>query len=100
MEALDFKPLGTQVIIKLKPVEDRTESGIIIPDSIKDAPLTGTIVAVGPGKKGFPMEISVGDVVLFGQYSGNEIEIDGEKYIRQLEANVLGIIGKDEKLCK
>jgi len=96
MEAINFKPIGTQVIIKLKPVENMTESGIIIPDSIKDAPLTGTIVAVGPGTKNHPMETNVGDIVMFGQYSGFDVEIEGEKYIKQIEQNVLGILGREE----
>ena len=89
---MTFKPLRSQVIIELIPVEQTTKSGIIIPDTIKDAPLTGIIMAVGNGTKSKPMELKVGDKVLFGQYSGNDITIDGIKYIRQIQDNVLGII--------
>ena len=91
----NFKPLRTQVVIKLIPPVDTTESGIFIPSSMQDAPITGVIMAVGPGTKKFKMETKPGDVVLFGQRSGNTIEIDGEEYIRQLEANVLGIISRE-----
>ena len=96
MEKIQFKPLRNQVVLELEPVATTTESGIIIPDSIKDAPLTGTVVAVGPGKKGTPGELKVGHRVLFGQYSGRDIEIEGSKYILQIEDNVLGILNYDD----
>lgn len=93
---MEFKPLRNQIIIELEPVAQTTESGIIIPDSIKDAPLTGTIMAVGPGTKTKPMELKVGDRVLFGQYSGRDIEIEGSKYILQIQDNVLGVFENEE----
>jgi len=98
MKKITFRPLRAEVLIKLHDVEQTTKSGIILPDSIKDKPLTGTVIAVGPGTSKMDMEVAPGDVILFNQYSGNEVEIDGEKYIRQLQANILGILidTKDE----
>ena len=96
METVNFRPLRAEVLIKLHDVAQTTESGIFLPDSEKDRPLTGTVMATGPGTTRIPMEVKVGDVVLFGQYSGNEVEIDGEKYIRQLQANILGILIQSE----
>jgi chaperonin GroES len=93
---MEFKPLRNQVILELEPVAQTTESGIIIPDSMKDAPLTGTVIAIGPGKKNKPMEVKVGDKVLFGQYSGRDIEIEGSKYILQIQDNILGILNYEQ----
>jgi chaperonin GroES len=86
-----FKPLGDRVLIEPAPAEMKTASGIIIPDSAKEKPLKGKIVAMGNGKKDEPMTVKVGDEVLFGQYSGTEIKIDGSTFLIMREADVYGI---------
>ena len=72
-----FKPLADRVLVEPAPAEQTTASGIIIPDSAKEKPLQGKIIAVGGGKKDEPMTVKVGDEVLYGQYSGTEIKLDG-----------------------
>ena len=74
---VNFKPLADRVLIEPAPAEQTTASGIIIPDSAKEKPLRGKVVAAGSGKKDEPMTVKVGDDVLYGQYSGTEIKIDG-----------------------
>ena len=86
-----FKPLADRVLIEPSPAEQTTASGIIIPDSAKEKPLKGKIVAMGNGKKDEPMTVKVGDEVLFGQYSGTEIKIDGSTFLIMREADVYGI---------
>lgn len=89
--SITFKPLADRVLIEPSPVEMKTASGIIIPDSAKEKPLEGNIVAVGNGKVDEPMTLKVGDKVLYGQYSGTEIRIDGVAYLIMREADVYGI---------
>lgn len=84
---INFKPIGDKVLIDTAPIKDKTENGILIPDTAKDKPLEGTIVACGTVEK-----LSVGDEVLFGQYSGSEITLSGKKYLIMREADVYGII--------
>ncbi len=86
-----FKPLADRVLIKPAPAEQTTASGIIIPDSAKEKPLKGTIIAAGNGKADEPMTVQVGDEVLYGQYSGTEIKLDGETYLIMREADIYGI---------
>ena len=86
-----FKPLADRVLIQPAPVEMKTASGIIIPDSAKEKPLMGEIIAVGKGKVEEPMTVKVGDKVLYGQYSGTEIKLEGETYLIMRESDVYGI---------
>ncbi|HLP55635.1 MAG TPA: co-chaperone GroES [Fluviicola sp.] len=88
-----FKPLADRVLIEPAPAEQVTASGIIIPDTAKEKPLRGKIVAAGNGKKDEPMTVKVGDTVMYGQYSGTEIKLDGATYIIMKESDVYGIIG-------
>jgi chaperonin GroES len=87
-----FKPLADRVLVEPAPAEQTTASGIIIPDSAKEKPLQGKIIAVGGGKKDEPMTVKVGDEVLYGQYSGTEIKLDGNTYLIMREADVYGIL--------
>ncbi|MBP6460280.1 MAG: co-chaperone GroES [Crocinitomicaceae bacterium] len=90
--SISFKPLADRVLIEPSPAEEKTISGIIIPDSAKEKPLHGTVVAVGPGKKDEPTTVKTGNKVMYGQYSGTEIKIDGKNYLIMKEADVYGII--------
>ncbi len=89
--SITFKPLADRVLIEALPVETKTASGIIIPDSAKEKPLEGNIVAVGNGKTDEPITVKVGDKVLYGQYSGTEIRIEGKVYLIMREADIYGI---------
>lgn len=89
--AISFKPLADRVLIEPVAAEQKTASGIIIPDSAKEKPLNGKVVAVGTGKPEEPMTVKVGDEVLYGQYSGTEIKLDGTAYLIMREADVYGI---------
>ena len=89
--SVKFKPLADRVLIEAAPAEQKTASGIIIPDTAKEKPLNVTIVAVGTGKKDEPMTVKVGDAVLYGQYSGTEIKIDGKSYLIMKESDIYGI---------
>ena len=88
---LVLKPLADRVLIEPIPAEERTASGIIIPDAAKEKPLKGTVVAVGNGKKDEPMTVKEGDTVLFGQYSGTEVKIESKTYLIMKEADIYGI---------
>ncbi len=87
-----FKPLADRVLIETVAAEEKTASGIFIPDTAKEKPLKGTVVAVGNGKKDEPMTVKVGDTVIYGQYSGTEIKLDGQKYLIMKEADIYGIV--------
>ena len=89
--SVKFKPLADRVLIQAAPAEVKTASGIIIPDSAKEKPLKGTIVAAGKGKVDEPMTLKVGDEVLYGQYSGTEINLEGKTYLIMREADIYGI---------
>jgi chaperonin GroES len=88
----NFKPLADRVLIEPAPAEEKTASGIIIPDTAKEKPLEGTIIAAGPGKVDEPMTVKSGDKVIYGQYSGTEIKLDGKKYLIMRESDVYGIV--------
>lgn len=90
--SISFKPLADRVLIEPAPAEEKTISGIIIPDSAKEKPLKGTIVAVGTGKKDEPLTVKTGNVVMYGQYSGTEIKIDGKSFLIMKEADIYGVI--------
>ena len=91
-----IKPLSDRVLVKPEPAEDKTSSGIIIPDSAKEKPQKGTVVAVGPGKveNGNKIDMSVkdGDKVLYGKYAGTEITLDDEDYLIMRESDILGVV--------
>lgn len=91
--SISFKPLADRVLVETAPAEEKTASGIFIPDTAKEKPLTGTIVAIGSGKKEEPMTVQVGNTVLYGQYSGTEISLEGKKYLIMKESDIYGIIG-------
>jgi Co-chaperonin GroES (HSP10) len=96
---MKIRPLQDRVIVKRVEEEEKTKGGIIIPDTAKEKPQEGQIIAVGPGKvaddgKKIPMEVKVGDRVLFGKYSGSEIKMDGEEHLIMREDDILGIIEK------
>ena len=94
---MKIKPLADRVVIKPSEAEERTKGGIILPDTAKEKPVIGEIVAVGPGKvtedgKKVPMEVKVGDKVLYGKYSGTEVTIEGDQYLIMREADVFAIV--------
>ena len=89
--SLKFKPLADRVLIEPVAVEQKTASGIIIPETAKEKPLKGKIMAAGEGKVDEPMTVKVGDEVLYGQYSGTEIKLDGTTYLIMREADIYGI---------
>ncbi|MBN2481523.1 MAG: co-chaperone GroES [Bacteroidales bacterium] len=92
MSELKIKPLADRVIIKPQEAQEKTASGIIIPDSAKEKPQKGIVVAAGPGTKDDKMEVKVGDVVLYGKYSGTEITIDGKDYLIMKQSDILAIV--------
>lgn len=97
MADFKIKPLADRVIVKPKEAEETTKGGIILPDTAKEKPVEGTIVAVGPGKvtddgKTVAMSLKVGDVVLYGKYSGTEVKIDGDEYLIMRESDIYGIV--------
>jgi chaperonin GroES len=90
--AVNIKPLADRVLIERAAAEEKTASGIIIPDTAKEKPQRGTVVAVGPGKKDEPTTVSVGDSVLYGKYAGTEINIEGSDYLIMRESDLLAIV--------
>ncbi|MDD2233582.1 MAG: co-chaperone GroES [Desulfitobacteriaceae bacterium] len=94
---MNIKPLADRVIIKAIPTEEKTKSGIIMPDTAKEKPQEGEVVAVGPGKvdKGerIAMDVKVGDRVIYSKYAGTEIKLDGVEYLILKEMDILAIIG-------
>ncbi len=89
---LNIKPLADRVLVEPAAAEEKTAGGIIIPDTAKEKPQKGVIVAVGPGKKDEPMSVKVGDTVLYGKYSGTEISIDNNNYLMMKESDIYAII--------
>ncbi|GIV29171.1 MAG: 10 kDa chaperonin [Bacteroidia bacterium] len=92
MSKINVKPLADRVIVEPAPAEEKTAAGIIIPDTAKEKPMKGKIVAVGTGKKDEPMTVKVGDNVLYGKYAGTEIQIDGKDYLIMRESDIYAII--------
>jgi chaperonin GroES len=92
MSNLNIKPLADRVIVEPAAAEQKTSGGIIIPDTAKEKPQRGTIVAVGNGKKDEPMTVKVGDNVLYGKYAGTEITIDGKEYLIMKESDIYAIV--------
>ena len=89
---MNVKPLADRVLIKPAQAEEKTVSGIIIPDSAKEKPQRGLVLAAGPGKKDEPMSVKKGDTVLYGKYSGTEIQVDGEDLLIMKESDIFAII--------
>jgi chaperonin GroES len=89
---LSIKPLADRVIVKPAAAEEKTAGGIIIPDTAKEKPQKGTVVAAGPGKKDEPVTVKVGDTVLYGKYSGTEISFEGDDYLIMRESDILAIV--------
>ncbi|MBW6490040.1 MAG: co-chaperone GroES [Lentimicrobium sp.] len=92
MTQVNVKPLADRVLIQPSAAEQKTAGGIIIPDTAKEKPQRGSVVAVGPGKKDEPMTVKIGDLVLYGKYSGTEITIDGNDYLIMRESDIVAII--------
>jgi chaperonin GroES len=89
---LNITPLHDRVIVKPAPAEEKTAGGIIIPDTAKEKPQRGSVVAAGPGKKDEPMSVKAGDTVLYGKYAGTEITIEGQDYLIMRESDILAIV--------
>jgi chaperonin GroES len=87
-----MKPLADRVLIEPKEAETKTASGIFIPDTAKEKPQQGKVLAAGPGKKDEPMEVKVGDMVLYGKYSGTEVTVDDKKYLIVKQSDILAIL--------
>ena len=92
MSNVKVTPLHDRVIVEAAPAEEKTHSGIIIPDTAKEKPQRGTIIAVGGGKKDEPMTVKVGDNVLYGKYSGTEVQIEGKDYLIMRESDIFAVI--------
>lgn len=87
-----IKPLADRVVIEPKEAEVKTASGIFIPDTAKEKPQQGTVVATGPGKTDEPMEVKAGDQVLYGKYAGTEVTVDDKKYLIVKQSDILAIL--------
>jgi len=90
--ALSIKPIADRVVIEPAPAEEKTASGIYIPDTAKEKPQSGTVVAVGTGKVDEPLTVKVGDTVLYGKYSGTELTYEGKEYLIMREADIYAVI--------
>ena len=87
-----FTPIEDRILVEPNSAEEITPGGIIIPTEAKERPLKGVVVASGPGKKDEPMQVKVGDIIVYGEYSGVEIEVDGKKYLIMKESDIHGIV--------
>ena len=97
---MQFRPLGDRVLVRRVAEEEKTRGGIIIPDTAKEKPQEGEIIAVGPGArdedgKTVPLDVKPGDRVLFGKWSGTEVKIDGEDLLIMKESDILGVVERD-----
>lgn len=90
--SVNVKPLADRVLVEAAEAETKTAGGIIIPDTAKEKPMRGKIIAAGPGKKDEPTTVKVGDTVLYGKYAGTEITIDGKEYLIMKESDIYAII--------
>lgn len=90
---MNIKPLADRVLVKPVAAEEKTALGIIIPDTAKEKPLKGEVLAIGNGTKDEEMVVKVGDTVLYGKYAGTELELDGEKYLIMRQSDILAVIG-------
>lgn len=92
MSGINFKPNEDRVLVEPAAAEEKTAGGIIIPDTAKEKPQKGTVIAVGPGKKDEPVQVNAGDTIFYGKYSGTEIQIDGKEYLIMRASDILGSI--------
>ncbi|MGN6645212.1 MAG: co-chaperone GroES [Cytophaga sp.] len=92
MSNVNIKPLADRVLVEPAVAEAKTASGIIIPDTAKEKPQKGIVVAVGTGKKDEPMTVKIGDSVLYGKYSGTEISVDGKDYLIMKESDIYAVL--------
>lgn len=92
MSEMKIKPLADRVLVEPMEAEEKTASGIYIPDTAKEKPQKGTVVALGPGTKDVTMEVKKGDVVLYGKYAGTEINIDGKDFLMMKQSDILAIV--------
>ena len=92
MAKVNIKPLADRVLVEPAAAEEKTAGGIIIPDTAKEKPMKGTVVAVGEGKKDEPITVKVGDTVLYGKYAGTELTVDGVDYLIMRESDIYAII--------
>jgi len=92
MTKINFKPLADRVLVEPSAAEEKTSSGIIIPDTAKEKPQKGKIISVGNGTKDEKLTVKVGDTVLYGKYSGTEINIEGTDYLIMKESDIFGIV--------
>ena len=90
---MNIKPLADRVLVVPAPAEEKTIGGIIIPDTAKEKPLKGEVVAVGSGTKDEEMVVKVGDTVLYGKYAGTELELEGNKYLIMRQSDILAVLG-------
>ena len=90
--ALNIKPIADRVVVEAAPAEEKTASGIYIPDTAKEKPQSGTVVAVGNGKVDEPMSVKVGDQVIYGKYSGTEITYEGKEYLIMKESDIYAVL--------
>jgi chaperonin GroES len=93
MANINIKPLADRVLVEPAAAEEKTAGGIIIPDTAKEKPMKGTIIAVGDGTKEQPMTVKSGDKVLYGKYAGTEISVDGNDYLIMRESDIYAVIG-------
>ncbi len=89
---VNITPLHDRVIVKPAAAEEKTAGGIIIPDTAKEKPQRGTVMAAGPGKKDEPMTVKAGDSILYGKYAGTEVSFEGEDYLIMRESDILAVI--------
>ena len=90
--SLNIKPIADRVVVEAAPAEEKTASGIYIPDNAKEKPQSGTVVAVGNGKPDEPLTVKVGDQVLYGKYSGTEITYEGKEYLIMRESDIYAVL--------
>ena len=90
--SVKVKPIADRVLVEPSPAETTTASGIIIPDTAKEKPQRGKVIAVGNGKKDEPMTVKSGDTVLYGKYAGTEITVDGQEYLIMRESDIFAIL--------
>jgi len=91
---MSLKPINDRVVVLPAPADSKTSGGIIIPDTAKEKPQRGKIIAVGPGKDGVAVSVKKGDIVLYGKYAGQELEYEGKEYLIMREDDILVVLGK------
>jgi chaperonin GroES len=92
MAKVSVKPLADRVLVEAAAAEEKTAGGIIIPDTAKEKPMRGKVIAVGTGKKDEPMTVKVGDSILYGKYAGTELQVEGKEYLIMRESDIYAII--------